>query len=264
MARDDASSRRLPVPGRLILAAGSMLDQPTEILIDAAAAAGFDGVGLRLSHDHAVADASAIRQRATSAGIAIHDTEVHRISIDHTDPAALIEQSAAVGAGAVLVVSDLSDHQATMDAVGALTRRCEQYGLRLALEYMAWTTPSAPAHAIEIAEATGCLVVVDLLHHVRVGAGVTELQAIVNSGTLGWVQICDGSLSAPPRDRLVHEARHGRLGPGDGELPLADLLASLRDGVTISVEVQSDALLDVDPFARAQLLHDGARSVLSA
>jgi sugar phosphate isomerase/epimerase len=264
MTRGDASSTRPLVPGLLILAAGSMLDQPADVVVDAAAACGFDGVGLRVSHDHAVTEPGAIRRRAESAGLVVHDTEVHRISLDETDPTALIERSAALGASALLAVSDLADHRATLERVGDLTRRCEESGLRLALEYMAWTTPSEPAGAIEIARATGCVLVVDLLHHVRVGAGVAELRAVVESGTLGWVQICDAPLASPPHDRLVHEARHGRMSPGRGGLPLTDLLACLPDGVTVSVEVQNDALLDVKPFERARLLHDGARSVLSA
>jgi sugar phosphate isomerase/epimerase len=263
MNSDDASLTRPPVPGRLILAAGSMLDQPAEVLIKAAAAAGFDGVGLRVSHEHAVSDPADTRRCAERAGLSIHDTEVHRISLNDSDPAELIEQSAALGAKAMLAVSDLSDHRATMEAVRDLTHRCEQHGVRLALEYMAWTTPSDPVVALEIASETGCVLVVDLLHHVRVGAGITELQAIVESGTLGWVQLCDAPLTAPSLDRLVHEARHGRMCPNHGELPLTDLLACLRDGVTISVEVQNDAQLDIAPIERAQFLHDGARSLLA-
>lgn len=38
--------------GRLILAAGSMLDADAETVVDAASVAGFDGVGLRLTGPH--------------------------------------------------------------------------------------------------------------------------------------------------------------------------------------------------------------------
>ena len=81
----------------------------------------------------------------------------------------------------------------------------------------------------------------------------TSCSAVVESGTLGWVQICDALLE-PPAD-LIHEARHQRLAPGSGELPLAELLACLDADVTISVEVQNDALLGVPPIDRARLLH---------
>jgi sugar phosphate isomerase/epimerase len=66
--------------GRLILAAGSMLDQPATTLIDAAAAAGFNGVDLRLSGEHGGAPLAELRQHAERAGLAIFGAEVYRIS----------------------------------------------------------------------------------------------------------------------------------------------------------------------------------------
>lgn len=60
------------------------------------------------------------------------------------------------------------------------------HDLEIALEYTAWTTPADPARAVAMALVTGARVVVDVLHHVRVGAGVDELRAVVESGLLGW------------------------------------------------------------------------------
>lgn len=247
--------------GPLILAAGSMLDVPAPTLIEVAADAGFDGVGLRLSAEHEVDDPGALRARAAARGIAIHDTEVYRIGPDASDPGDLIDGSVAVGASALLVVSDLSDRTATVDALGGLTDRCRRRGLRVGLEYMAWTTPSTPTDAIAIAREVGCVLVVDLLHHVRVGAGRAELDAVVDAGVLGWVQLCDAPARAP-RD-LVHEARHGRSAPGHGELPLLELLAAVPAGTPISVEVQSDRLRQLPAADRATWLHDAARSVVA-
>lgn len=241
----------------LILAAGSMLDQPAEVVLEAAAAAGFDGVGLRLSGEHT------LDGRATPLGVPVHDVEVYRIDGSARNPEPLLDAAAAAGARAVLVVSDLPDRAATLDSLSALREECAARELRLGLEYMAWTNPSHPLDAIDVAEQTGCELVVDLLHHLRVGAGAAELQAIIASGRLGWVQLCDAPADAPVgREALVHEARHGRLPPGDGELPVGALLVCLPSDVTISVEVQSDALLRVPPFERARLLHDRARTVL--
>lgn len=243
-----------------------MLDQPADVLVEAAASAGFDGVGLRSTGPHVVTDAGRFRARATDLGLAIHDTEVHRIAHGAGDARALIEATVAVGADRLLVVSDLPDRTATEQALAALTSRCQDLGIRVGLEYMAWTNPNTPTEAIEIAEATGCELLVDVLHHQRVGAGVAELDAITASGTLGWIQWCDAPLAhpdGPAAAGLIHEARHGRLPPGRGELPLMELLARLPPDVTISVEVQSDALLSMPPFDRARLLHDASRHVLA-
>lgn len=250
----------------LVLAAGSMLDQTPSVMIDAAADAGFDGVGLRLSspggEPHGVADIEATRRHARDRGVVIHDVEVHRIGTD-TDPAGIVERAAAIGAGALLVVSDATDRSLTVDGVGELVAIARSYGVRIGLEYMAWTDPATPSAAVSIASDTGCEIVVDLLHHVRVGAGARALDEIVRSGSLGWVQICDGPMDAPEDDDLIREARHGRLLPGDGALPMRELLAIVPAGTTISVEVQSDVLQRTPPAERARLLHDAARSVIS-
>ena len=248
----------------LVLAAGSLLDCDAPTVVDAAAATGFDGVGLRLSGPHAVADAAALRRRVDGLGVSIHDTEVVRVGTDTTDPVIMIECSAALGATAVLMVSDLHEQDDTIRRVTELTEICARNRLVLGLEYMSWTDPSKTLAAVDVARATGCRLVVDLLHHVRVGAGVGELDAIVAAGVLGWVQVCDAPLSPPPDGNLVHEARHGRLPPGRGELPLRELLERVPDGVVISVEVQSDALALTDHIERARLLHDSARELLGS
>lgn len=246
--------------GPLILAAGSMLDVPADELVDVAAAAGFDGVGLRLSAEHGSVDPARLRAMAAERGVVVHDTEVYRIGGVETDPGELIDHSVEVGASALLVVSDLADRSATVDVLGVLVDRCGAAGLDVGLEYMSWTTPSTPADAVTMAREAGCVIVVDLLHHARVGAGVAELAAIVDAGVLGWVQLCDAPSQAPTD--LVQEARHGRLAPGLGGLPLRPSLALLPAGTTISVEVQSDELRRLPAGERAQLLHDAARRVV--
>lgn len=246
--------------GPLILAAGSMLDVDADALADAAAGAGFDGVGLRISGEHGDGDLAALASRIAARGLVVHDSEVYRIGHDAADPDELVERSAAVGSSALLVVSDLPDHVATVAALHALVDRARAHGLRIALEYMAWTTPSSPLDALAMAREVGCVLVVDLLHHVRVGAGRAELDAIVDAGVLGWVQLCDAPADAPAD--LLHEARHGRLPPGDGALPVRELLTSVPAGTAISVEVQSDDLGRLPAAERARLLHDTARAVL--
>lgn len=249
----------------LVLAAGSMLDQSAAAMIEAAAAAGFDGVGLRVSspatEPNGIDDVDSVRQLAAHRGIVIHDAEVYRIG-SPVGPHAVIDRAAAVGAASVLVVSDVAGRDHTLRALDEIVRIADPLGLRIALEYMAWTYPSTPLEAIDVALASGCEVVVDVLHHVRVGAGTSELQAVVASGTLAWVQLCDAPLAAPSDGDLIGEARHGRLLPGAGELPLADLLACVPDRTTVSVEVQSDALSTLDAGVRAALLYEAARSIV--
>ncbi|CAN5516405.1 hypothetical protein BH23ACT3_BH23ACT3_10440 [soil metagenome] len=254
---------------RLALAAGSVLDVPALEVVRIAAGAGFGSVGLRASGPHALEarDRRQVRRFADGLGVAIHDLEVHRIGVGadgaETEPGPLLRSAADLGASFVLAVSDLADAETTRDALAAVVARAHEMGQRIGLEYMAWTTPSTPVAAIEMAAATGAWLVVDLLHHHRVGAGVDELDAIVTSGRLGWVQLSDGPREAPTD--LVYEARHARLPPGEGELPLAALLERIPDHVTVSVEVQSDEMVRRRPPAdRARDLAAAARSTLEA
>ncbi len=251
----------------MILAAGSMLDLDAFALVDVAADAGFDGVGLRVSGPHAVSDPQLLRQHAMDRGVSIADVEVHRITAGTRadDAATLVEAAEELGARAVLVVSDLADDTSTLAQLATLAERCRAHGLRLGLEYMAWTNPREPMAALEMARAAGCELVVDLLHHVRVGAGTDALDAIAAAGVLGWVQICDAVVGDVPMDHaaLLHEARHARLLPGEGSLPLRDLLRHVPADTVVSVEVQSDLLLRTPPRERARLLHDSARRLLA-
>ena len=255
----------------LIVAAGSALDADPYELAEAAAAAGFDGFGLRLSDHHHLSDPADFRRHAAGVGLALHDAEVIRVG-SPADPAPLLEQAAAAGARSVLVVSDAVDRRTTIDAVADVVEMAQPLGIVVGLEYMAWTDPSTPAEAVAVGRVTGCVVVVDVLHHVRVGAGRGELEMVLASGSFGWLQLCDAVRTAPPEGGLASEARHHRLPPGHGSLPLADLLAAFGPTAgraalehVVSVEVQSDELTaELALGDRLRLLHDAARSVLAA
>lgn len=254
---------------RLALAAGCILDTDARGIIQAAAAAGFDLVGLRLSGEHAVASPEqllSVGSFARSLGVAVHDVEVHRIGHAHPSVTDLLDAATAIGATGVLVVSDLASDSDTIAEVDRIARLCDERNLVLGLEYMAWTNPCSSAGALAIAQNTGCRVIVDLLHHVRVGAGVADLDAIVAADALAWVQLCDAPLvrPGPTDDDLLHEARHARLPPGSGELPLPDLLMAVPADAVISIEVQSDVLTaTLSPVERARLLHASSMSVLT-
>lgn len=260
----------------LVLAAGSLLDIAPLELIEVAAAAGFDGVGLRLGSDDLAdpAAVSALARAAARESIMIHDVEVVRIPAGELAPdglpegaAELIAAAGALDEASVLVVSDHGDVDHTAAVLERLVRRARRHEVTIGLEYMAWTTPSDPLGALEMARRTGCRVVVDVLHHHRVGAGIDSFAALVDAKVLGWVQICDVDLAlAAPGDHggLIREARHGRLIPGTGSVDLAAFVSHLPPGVPVSVEVQSDTLLAVAPAERAVLLYTAARAVLSA
>jgi sugar phosphate isomerase/epimerase len=252
------------------MAAGSFLDLSAEQLIEVCSSSiHLQGIGLRVTGEQAV-DRSRweeLRSVVEAQEIAINDVEVYRIGsplgpyFESVD--ALIEMAAAIGAQNILVVGDVDDRDLVEVELQRIVNVARDHGVGVGLEYMAWTMPHSVDTARYLAQVTGCHLVVDVLHHTRIGASVEDLARIVADGVLGWVQICDAS-GAPPLNRttLIQEARHGRLLPGHGALPLADLLSVIPADTTFSIEVQSDELLKLDPLARMQALTTSTYEVL--
>jgi sugar phosphate isomerase/epimerase len=94
-------------------------------------------------------------------------------------------------------------------------------------------------------------ILVDALHLARSGGQPDDL-ADVPPALLPYLQLADAPTDAP--DDLYEEAVHGRLLPGDGQLPLAALLAAVP-GVPVSLELRSRALRDAyEPQRRAEVV----------
>lgn len=250
----------------LTMAAGSFLDlSAVELLGVCGSVDGLRGFGLRLTGEHHLDPDQwvALGAEAAARHLEIFDVEVLRIGSDLgpyiSSVEELIEAAAALRARHVLVVADTKDRDRLRQELAHVVSVAAERGIVVGLEYMAWTTPSFVDEARSLAEVTGCRLVVDLLHHTRIGATAADLARIVADGSLGWVQICD---AGPPTDQLVHEARHRRRAPGRGVLPLAELVAVVPRTTPFSIEVQSDELRSVAPIERARLLTSAADAVL--
>lgn len=263
----------------LSLAAGTVLDAGPERSIAAAAAAGFDAVGLRFTTPPSPADLRRLSRSLADGGLAVLDVEVVRLG---GDPAVgvpvdvLVDAARALDAALLLVVSDLDDDERTAEELHAVCDRLGAGRLRAVLEPMAFTGVTTLEHAAAvIARADppgrpgrpgrpGVRLLVDALHLARVGQEPAD--AAAHAGQVGCLQLCDAPAAPPPGGvaGLAREARHDRLLPGDGALPLVDLVRALP-GVPVSVEVQSDRLAaTTSPEERARLAHDAAAAVLRA
>ena len=99
-----------------------------------------------------------------------------------------------------------------------------------------WPTGSVRTlrDAVSIAAASpGGGILIDALHVQRCGVSLEALRAL-EPGLVGYVQLCDAPRQAPADQ--VREARSARLLPGEGELPLAELVAALPGGLPLAVE----------------------------
>jgi sugar phosphate isomerase/epimerase len=229
----------------LSLAAGTVLDATPEQAVDAAAEAGFDAVGLRFAEPPGERRLAELGSRVAASGLCVLDVEVVRLGPrPASDFAWLVDAAGALGARFLLSVIECDDLGWTRRELAALCDRAAPLGVTVAVEHMLFTAVRRLPDAHALIQATGCenaAVLVDLLHLARAGDDVALLRGPAG-GRVGYVQICDAPAAGPTSDAaLQEEARHHRLMPGEGDLPVRSFLDA-AGGVPVSVEVQSDDL----------------------
>jgi sugar phosphate isomerase/epimerase len=219
-------------------------------LLDAAAAGGFDAVGLRIVPPMptdvivpVVGDAAmirAIQERLEATGLRIHDIEAvwltPGINVAAMEP--VLETGARLGAGHLLVVGNDPDAARTRDNFARLCELARRHGLSIALEpmsYVALNTVGAALDLLRNAAQPNAGLLVDALHLWRSGGSPDDLRGIPPE-LLPYMHLCDASLATPPQEGLRPEGRGGRFYPGEGELPLADFLAAFPPGLPVAVE----------------------------
>jgi sugar phosphate isomerase/epimerase len=268
----------------------TLLDVAPPDLVTLAADAGFDSVSLRISPATPGEQpwpitlgspmlADTIR-RARAAGIRVLGAEA--IRLDAGPPAGwepVLETAAQLGARYINAMSGPGDLPRLSDRFGELTRMAAPYGIRPVIEFMAYQPVRTLGAALGIAARSGGGgVLVDALHVQRCGVDLGQLRR-ADPALLSYVQLCDAPLQPPaglprparlPRsqpaggDDQALEARTSRLLPGDGELPLHELLAALPAHLPVGVEAPSLALSqELTPRQLAERARRAAQRVLA-
>lgn len=177
-------------------------------------------------------------------GIAIMLAEGFAVQpdVDARDRVGDLDLMAELGARAASAVSMEPDLPRALDQLATLADLTAERGMGFVIEF-------APPHPINTLDKTlsairhidrpGVKLVIDAMHFFRSGATVTEL-ATIDPGFIGYVQLCDVPI-APQDDNYLREACFMRKCPGDGELPLRDLLEVIPDDVPIGLEVPMHA-----------------------
>lgn len=268
MARREESAEAEPSQGLppLSLHHLSLLRAEPLELVDAAAYAGFERVGLRIISPEPSAEVTALvtdrcqraemRRALDDSGIRLLDSEAVWIrpttTIDVLEP--VLEATADLGGEFVLTVGIDTDRPRLLSRLAQFAELAESYGLTVAVELISYSAIATVDDLATVVAALDDAVVplVDSLQFFRSGADATDA-AILD--TARYVQLSDGPRPGPSSlDELRREARTDRLPPGAGEFDLVGLLDALPRGIPLAVEAPGTLVSSLPLREAASLL----------
>lgn len=246
-------------------------------LISIAAEAGFGSVAIRACAatpggvayplEPGSAALCEVRARMQDTGTGLIQLEM--VSLEKaTVPAdyeAMLAGGAELGCRRVVASGNDPDLALVADRLDELCEHAARYEMVVDLEFMpfrALMTLSQADALVTRAGADNARIMIDTLHLFRSGGSVELLRGIYPQ-RLGVVQICDAPRRAPPPDRLADEAREARLVPGEGELPLVEVMRVLPADIVIAAECPIQRQYpDFPPAERAALIYQASRRFL--
>ena len=262
---------------KLSLSALTVLELTPPQMVECAARAGYDFVGLRLlpatdtEVRHEIIGGTALKRETLAAlkdtGIGVLDAEILRLKPDTNvaDYEPMLETAAELGARYVLVAGNDPDETRTAERLSALCDLARPYGLSPSLEPMPWTDTKDIAQGARIVKAAGRAntgLIIDPIHFDRAGSSTDALRELPREW-FGYVQFCDAPAERPTDlDTLLYQARAERMIPGEGGLDLVGILRALPDGLPLSIEVpMNEWAKTADALTRAKRLREAALDV---
>jgi sugar phosphate isomerase/epimerase len=158
------------------------------------------------------------------------------------------------------------DRARTFDELAALTELAATRGISTCVEPVVGLSiadlPSAIA-AVEYVNRDEISLLIDTMHVARFGASADDLRSIP-AERIGYIQLSDTTM----QHRMQHyaeEAMYERMTPGEGELPLLDMLAALPQDRVVGLEIPMRASAEAGVSAYDRLLPcvNSARSLLA-
>ncbi len=272
----------------LELCCGTVRQASLVELISAAAATGFGAITANPTlHAEAGLPAAELRARLSDAGVRVsnidgfgsglpgiptgaaidpyrsfHGRDVSRTFTTPED--AFYRSAEALGADSINIVHFGADPATPRDAIAealtAICGRAASHGLRIVAEFIPGTgihDIAAAAALIEMTGAPNLGIMFDTRHLTRSGGGVADVARYAS--LIGAIQLSDLKLAA------VDDPN--RLLPGEGELPLAEMLALILKAhpeLPVGVEVFNDELPRMTPLDAARASADSLRPIVKA
>jgi len=236
----------------LFLAPTTLMDVGPLGVIEAAADAGYDGLGLRLHpspglpYHPVVGDPPLIRQMKqalTASGLAVLD--IYSFYLEpQTDLEGFVPAlslGAELGARYALVQGADPCWSRLRDRFAMFCDQASRLGLAASLEFVPQRDLATLEQAVQLisdSRRSNAVICVDPLHLARAGSQPADLRHL-DRRLLPYIQFSDGVLAPGEPDLKV--ARQIGMGqrrlPGQGTLPLAVLLEMIPDTLPLSVEI---------------------------
>lgn len=267
------------VASQLVLSVQTCAQAGFRDRVEAAAAAGYDGIGLRPKDlERAAAeglDHSGARALLDRHGLRVVELEAlfdwalggEKAASSRAHEERLYELAAAVGGEYLLVNSELDGPlEAAAGRFAALCDRAAERGLRVAIEFLPWTSIPDVSTARRIAELAGRDnggVLVDTWHLYRGGGREEDLRQVPPERVFA-IQLDDADPGVV--GTLYEDTLHRRRLPGEGSFPLARFFATLAEmGVRapVCLEVISDEMASLPAAEAALRSATAARQVLT-
>lgn len=219
---------------------------------------------LSLAEDAALRLAVAQAARERQVNVALVEGFAIAPGSDGSQFAAGLDAVCELGGKAICAVSMERDIDRTHELFARLTEMAAARGLITTTEVGAGVLRNLERSlaAVRAVGDTHFRLLIDTMHFFRSGATIADFAAL-DPAAIGHIQLCDVPMPAII-DSYMEEALYERRCPGDGDLPLGQLLALVPQHAVIGLEIpiRSEAEAGRGPLARLGRCVVAARELL--
>lgn len=250
---------------------------PPRELVEVAARAGFRSVGIRITgrrvgdpyaeivgNSRAIA---AIREEADAHAIRLSNISAYHLYPDVTlrEVVPVLDAAQALQADLLVISCYDADYERFCTMLRGYADAAAQRAVRLAIEFVPFSKAPTLDHALRIVDRVGrdnLGLVIDPLHLARSGGQPNDL-ARIPANRFFLAQLCDAWTKCPEGVDLATEARTLRLPPGQGALPVDEVLDALPAHLELECEFPTEENLRLDPEQRARRIYQEATGYLT-
>lgn len=210
--------------------------------------------------------------KTAKAELLEHRLSVLDIGIVTLDPATDFDQvrelaglAADLGASRLVLMCRDPDFDRSALQLRLIADIAADNGLLVGVEFMPYTAARDLGYAVRLVNAAGhpsAGILFDMFQHIRSGGRPSGITPAATEKFI-LVQLCDGLLASPPPSQLRQEALTDRRYPGEGEFPLAEIMARLPAHIPVTVEAPCQRYASLPLAERGAALGRATRLTLA-